>query len=214
MTDDDLKKMERSTFRAAADTGLWDVLLASVFAVMAIAPLLSGRLGDFWASAVFWPVLAGVYLIIRIVHTRVVVPRVGVIEVGARRRARLYRFVLIMVVVNVVLLALGIYAFTRSTAGQGALVQLGLSVPLLLGFSLAAFFVGIPRLFFYGVLVGGASFVGEELFQRGYASHHGFPVAFGVAAAIICVSGLVRFWRVLPRKRAGSEELPWEGSDE
>jgi hypothetical protein len=215
VTDDDLKRVERSTFRAAADTGLWDTLLASVFAFLAIGPLLSGRLGDFWSSAVFVPVWAGVYLIIRIVHTRVVVPRVGIIEVGPRRRARLHRFVWIMVAVNVVAFALGIFAATRSTLGQDSETQfvypLALALTLLSGFSLAAYFLEIPRLFFYGVLVAGAPLVGEGLFQRGYASHHGFPVAFGAAAAIIFVSGLVRFWRVLPRRMAGSEELPQGG---
>ncbi|MFC1640156.1 hypothetical protein ACFL3B_05275 [Gemmatimonadota bacterium] len=214
MTDADLKKLERTTFRAAADTGLWDLLLASYLATFAIVLLLSGRLGDFWSSAILVPVCAGVYLIIRIIHTRVVLPRVGIIEVGSRRRTHLRRLSSIMLVVNLVAFALGIFAATRSAAGQDFPVPLVLSLTLLVGFSLAAFLLGIPRLFVYGVLVAGAPLVGEELFQRGYASHHGWPITFGVAAAIIFVSGLVRFWRILPRRMAGAEALPQEGSDE
>jgi hypothetical protein len=210
--------VERSTFRAAADTGLWDVFLASIFALFAVAPLLSGRLGDFWSSVVFVPVWAGVYLMIRIVHSRVVVPRVGIIEAGPMRRARIRRFTSIMLVVNVVALALGIYAAARPMP-EGVYLSLpvyplALALVLLSGFSLAAYSLDIPRLFFYGVLVGGAPVVGEVLFRRGYASHHGFPLTFGIAAAVIFVSGLVRFWRVLPRRMAGSEELPREGGDE
>ena len=214
MTDDDLKMVERSTFRAAADTGLWDIFLASYFAIFAVAPFLSGRLGDFWSAAVFVPVWAVVYLTIRIVHARVVVPRVGIIEVGTRRRGRLKWLTSIMLVANLVAFAVGVYAATRSTAGQSSLFPHMFSMMLLLGFSTAAYFLGIPRVFLYGVLLAGAPLVGEELWQRGYASHHGFPITFGVAAGIIFVCGLVRFWRVLPRRMAGSQELPREVSDE
>lgn len=214
MADGELKRMERSTFRAAADTGLGDIFLASVFAIFAVAPFLSGRLGDFWSSAVFLPVWAGVYLVIRRVHARVVIPRVGIIEVGPRRRARLRRFTLIMLAMNIGALALGAYAASRSTAEQGSVFPLVLSVILLLGFSLAAYLLEIPRLFFYGVLLAGAPFVGEKLFQRGLASHHGFPITFGVAAVIILVSGLVRFRRVVPRRMPGSEELAQERGNE
>ena len=55
MTSNDLAAAERRGFRSVVDTGLWDVMLASVVAMFAIAPLLSVRLGDFWSSAVFVP---------------------------------------------------------------------------------------------------------------------------------------------------------------
>jgi len=213
MNDDDLKRLERSSFRAAVDTGQWDVFLACVFAQFAIAPLLSSRLGDFWSSAVFLPVWAGVYLIIRIVHARVVVPRVGIIEVGPRRRARLRRFTWIMLAVNVGALALGMYAATRSAAGQVSHFHLVLPLVLLSGFSLAAYSLNIPRLFLYGVVVAAAPFVGEELFRRGWASHHGFPITFGVAAVIIFLSGLARFWRVVLRRMPVLGEVPQEPGD-
>lgn len=213
MTNADLKRIERDTFRAAMDTGLWDIFLASFFAIFAIAPHLSVHLGDWWSAAVFVPVWVLVYVIIRIVHTRVVIPRVGLIEVGARRRGRMKWFTSIMLVANVVVFAVGIYAATRATPGQGPVFPYMFSLMLLLMFSTAAYFLDIPRFFFYGVLLAGAPLVGEELWQRGYVSHHGFPVVFGVAATFIFVSGLVRFWRILPRKMAGSEELPLEEND-
>ena len=214
MVDDDLKRMERDTFRAAMDTGLWDIFLASLFAVFAIAPHLSVRLGDWWSTAVFVPVWVVVFVIIRIVHTRVVVPRVGLIEVGARRRGRMKWLTSIMLVANLVALVAGIFAATRATPGQDSFFPHMLSLMLLLMFSTAAYMLGIPRLFFYGLLLAGAPLVGEELWQRGYVSHHGFPVVFGVAATVIFVSGLVRFWRIVPRKTVGSDELPLGENDE
>lgn len=44
MTITDLKVTERNAFRATADDGLWDLMIASVVAMFAIAPLLSGSL--------------------------------------------------------------------------------------------------------------------------------------------------------------------------
>jgi hypothetical protein len=214
MIHDDLRSMERSTFRAVADTGLADIFLASVFAVFAVAPLLSARLGDFWSTAVFVPVWACVYMLIRGIHARVVVPRVGIIEVAPPRRARLRRFTLVMLAMNVAALALGVYAANQPTAQQDSIPTVLFPMILLVWFSLIAYFLEIPRAFFYGVLLAAASVGGEMLFRRGYASHHGFPIAFGAAAGIIFVSGLVRFWRVVPRRIAGSEEPLQEHGDE
>ncbi len=80
MTDADLQRIERSTFRSVADSGLWDIVLASLVAMFAIAPLLSGRLGDFWSAAVFLPFFAILLLGIRVVQARVIQPRIGIVE--------------------------------------------------------------------------------------------------------------------------------------
>ncbi|MDH5372789.1 MAG: hypothetical protein OEX97_07585, partial [Acidimicrobiia bacterium] len=63
MTDQDLKALEQDTFRTVTDDGLWDVLIATVFANLAIAPLLSEDLGDFWSSALLAPIWLVTYLV-------------------------------------------------------------------------------------------------------------------------------------------------------
>ena len=213
MTREDLGKIERSAYRTAMDTGLWDIFLASVFAVFAVAPFLSTRLGDFWSTAVFLPVWLLVYLGIRSVHARVILPRVGTIEVGRKRRARLRGFTWTMLALNVAALAIGAHAAVATSAGSGAMVHLRFSLVLLVGFSVAAYFLEIPRLFFYGVLLAAAPFVGEELFRRGHASHHGFPITFGAASVVIFVSGLVRLHRLLARAATHTEAAPGGRAD-
>jgi hypothetical protein len=69
-----------------------------------------------------------------------------------------------------------------------------LSPILLVGFSLAAYFLNIPRYYVYGLLLAVAPFVGERLYRGGHASHHGFPVVFGGAAALITAVGLITLW--------------------
>lgn len=197
----DLKSIERASFRATVDDGLWDLLLASIVAMFALAPLVGSSLGDFWSSAVFLPIWAVVYGVVVLVKRRVVKPRVGLVKFGADRRRRMLRLSWAMVAVNVVMLGVGIAVAIAAEKGAGA----GLIYPISLGvvalalFSVGACALGIPRLFAYGVLLAGAPLVGEWLWRAGRASHHGFPVVFGAAAAAIAVTGTARFLQVLRR---------------
>ena len=191
MTENELKKLERATFLATADSGLGDIFLAAVISMMAIGPHLSVYLGDFGAAAVFLPVYALLFWVIHLVKTRIIQPRIGIVEYGEPRQKRLKSLGVIMLVVNVVALLLGLLAAYRFPMEQGDIFPLFLSLILLLGFSTAAFFLGIPRVFFYGILLAAAPALGEFLFQRGYATHHGFPITFGVCTVVILVAGIV-----------------------
>jgi hypothetical protein len=214
MIDTDLKRIERATYRSVADSGLWDIFLACIVAMFAIAPLLSVHLGDFWSSAVFLPVFAVVLLVIRVIKDRVIRPRIGIVDFSRPRRQRLVMLAVVMLVVNVVALIVGIVVATQAPTGQGQIISLGLSLVILVGFSLAALFLEIPRVFFYGLLMAVAPPVGEALFSRGYASHHGFPIVFGVCATVILVSGIVRFVRFLPTPQGADGYPVTEGTDE
>ena len=208
MIDAELKRIERSTYRSVADSGLWDLLLASVVAMFAIAPLLSVHLGDFWSSAVFIPMFAALLVMIRVVQARVIQPRIGTVEFARPRRRRLLMLSVIMLVVNVIALVVGLVVSTRTPVVGGDIVPLGMSLAILIVFSLTAFLLEVPRVFFYGLLLAAAPLVGEALFRRGHASHHGFPIVFGVCAAVILVCGVVRFIRFLPPPRPDDGPLP------
>ena len=214
MIDSDLKQIERATYRAVVDSGLWDVLLAAVVAMLAIAPLLSVHLGDFWSSAVFLPVFAGILLVIRIVKDRVVAPRIGTVEFARPRRKRMVQLGVVMLVVNVVALILGLVVATREPVPPGPIVSFAMAMVILVGFTLASFLLEIPRVFFYGLLLATAPLIGEALFVRGYASHHGFPVVFGVSSVVILVSGILRFVRFLPRPHEANGRPMVEAADD
>lgn len=203
----DLNAVERDAFRATADDGLWDLLIASVVAMFAIAPLLSGSLGDFWSSAVFLPVYVAVYLAIRLVRERFVAPRVGVVEYGPERKERLTRFGAVLLALNVIAVTLGGIAFLMfdSSVVDPIVFPIVLSLIVLAGSSLAAWQLGIPRLFLYGVMLALGPLIGEWLWRQGSVSHHGFPLVFGIAAAVIAVSGLVRFARVTRERPAADD---------
>ena len=199
ITSPDLRAEERSAYRAATDTGLWDILIASVATMFAVGPLLSTRLGDFWASAVFIPIWVVIIFGLRLVKERFIAPRIGEVRWGPARTARLKRFGVAMLVANVVALGLGALAYLATEWGYSGLwvfpISFGLIVLAL--FSLLAYAVSIPRFFFYGLLLAVSSLIGELLFRQGLVTHHGFPVIFGIAAVAIALLGLIRLGRIL-----------------
>ena len=52
------------------DPGPWGLFLLSVVAMFALAPRLSGRLGEFWCQAVFLPIWVAVYALLQILQLR------------------------------------------------------------------------------------------------------------------------------------------------
>jgi hypothetical protein len=209
----DLVETERRSFRSATDTGLWDLGVAAMASMLAIVPFWSASMGDFWSAAAYVPILLIVFWILRWVRERHVMPRVGVARFGAYRRDRLRRFTSVMLVVNVIALALGAVAAFRFDSGLTWAYPFAFGLSLLVMFSAAAYYLDIPRFFFYGLLLIGGSLVGEELFRRGQVTHHGYPVVFGTAAVLIATVGLVRLLSVLRRTVPSAASSPSEPSD-
>lgn len=192
-----LKRIEKQAFTAAYSDGLWDFFLGCFLLMFAVAPLLSGALGDFWSSAVFLPFWALVYAVIRWTRKHVVAPRVGTVKFGRARKAKLRKFSLIMLAVNVAALVLGFVAASQAKPlpGQGVAPLFGAF--FLVAFSAAAYFLDFGRLYMYALITGLSPLVGEWLWVRGMASHHGIPVTFGITAALMMVVGIVLFVRLL-----------------
>jgi MFS family permease len=193
----DLKNAERKVFRAASHDGLWDIVIAGFALEFAVAPLLSPALGDFWSSAIFAPFLIILLLVIWLVRKYVVKPRTGVVKFGKQRIGRLKKFTIVMLIVNVLALILGFIAAFYFHALSGQMIAIIFGLILLVGFSIAAYFLDYPRLYVYGLLVGIAPFVGEWLYSNHGASHHGFPITFGFISGVTFLAGVITFVRFL-----------------
>jgi predicted small integral membrane protein len=203
MGNKDLEALEQQTFRSVTDDGLWDVLVASVFANLAIAPLLSDHLGDFWSSALLAPIWLLTYLAVWVVRRRVVNPRVGTVRFGAARQRRLLKLNIILLVVNVIAAGLGAVAAIGIQLDWLKLGEGSVSYPLVLGLTVlvgctgVAHVAGMTRYYLYGLMLAIAPLIGEWLWRNELASHHGFPIVFGTAAAVILITGITRFLAVL-----------------
>ncbi len=207
-----LKEAERKVFRTIYNDGLWDIFLGCFFLMFAIAPYLSPSLGDFWSSVVFLPFWGGVYLAIRLIRKHVVTPRIGVVKFGHARKKKLAKFTVVMLVVNFLALILGLVAAMNFGEVSGQIYSIILGMILLTGFSIAAYFLDFGRLYIYGLLVGLSPLAGEWLWAQGLASHHGFPITFGISSSIMILVGLAIFVRLLNDNPVPKEEIPSRGS--
>ena len=202
-----LKEADRKIFSASFDDGLLDIFLACWLLIFILGPFLSVYLGDFWSSFVFLPYWGVVYLILRWVRKHVVNPRIGSVKYGPIRIKKLTTFTILMLVLNIIFLLLGIVAFLMPI-GSGWRFILPFSAMLLISFSLGGYFLGLTRLYVYGLILALAIHVGEWLYQNFGASHHGFPVTFGFVATIIFLVGLVKFITLVRDNPLPPEDLP------
>lgn len=192
-----LKEAERRAFTFSFDDGLWDIFLGCFFLEFVIAPFLSPFLGDFWSSVIFLPFWGLVYLAIWLIRKYIVKPRIGTVKFGPARTAKLKKFTIVMLLVNTFVFILGVIAFLSVGVVSGQIYPAILGLTLLIAFSLAAYFLDLPRLYIYGLLLAVSPLVGEWLFTHGYASHHGWPITFGVTCGIMILTGLIIFIRFL-----------------
>lgn len=191
-----LKNVERKIYSTASQDGMSDIFLGCIFLIFAIAPLLSSKLGDFWSSAIFVPFWGIVMLCIWLVRKHVIRPRIGEVKFGAARRTRLLRFNLIMLTANFLIFILGIWKSFNSEVLSGRTTSALFGLSCLLLFCIAAYFLNFGRLYVYGLLIGLSPLVGEWLYTYQGASHHGFPITFGISAGIMIFTGLVVFIRI------------------
>jgi hypothetical protein len=192
-----LKQAEQRAFTATFQDGLVDILIGCGVSIFAIAPSLSRKLGDFWSSAVFVPFWALAGLAVWLFRKYVVKPRVGVVQFGTWRIARLTRFNVVILVVLLISFTLGMVSALGFGKLPGWVHTVSFSLVMLSGFSIAAFFLHFPWLYLYGTLTALSPLVGEALYTYAQAPHHGFPITFGFTAGIALLVGLVKFIRLL-----------------
>ena len=205
-----LKEAERKAFRTTLNDGLVDIFLGCFLLMFVIGLYLSDSLGDFWSSAVFLPFLALVYLAIWLIRRYVVTPRVGMVKFGQARKAKLAKFTVVMLVINVVAFILGSVAALSFGSVPGQMISILFGLILLMGFSIAAYFLDFNRLYIYGLLAGLSPLIGEWLWTHGYATHHGFPITFGTSSGIMILVGLAVFIRLLHNNPVPIEGIPSE----
>lgn len=205
-TEISLKETEKKVFRSAYQDGLIDIFLGCYFLGFIISLHLSTILGDFWSSVILLPFWALIFVVLWWVRKNVIQPRIGMVKYGPWRVRRMMRFNVLMVVLLTFSAVLGLLSLIQFESIPGWMHTARFALILLVGFSLAAYFLDFNRLYLYGVLTALAPVIGELLYTFLKFPHHGFPVTFGVVSAVITLTGVILLVRLLRDHPLPSDE--------
>lgn len=190
------------------EDGFWDLLLGSIFMMLAIYPVTREILGPVWNLVLFLSVLALLVAVELLLRRYVSGPRIGYAQ---PRRSPKLRLVLVFTVL-MVLITFGLVLVTllspesvpsppvEASPGRSYLVEL--IALLVIGglFSALGYLYGVTRLYFYGWMLGLANLASIYMVHNA-----GWTVLIplAIAAGIIMLIGfvlLVRFLRKYPRR--------------
>jgi hypothetical protein len=201
----DLNQVQKRIYQMMNfEDGLWDLLLGTIFMFLAIYPITRELLGPEWNIALF--LVCVVLLAVGQVALRyfISLPRIGYVRPRPSPKLRLLAiFTIIMVLLTfgllmVTFLGPGSEAAPSATAEisseRGYTVEL--ITLLVIGglFSALGYFFGVPRLYFYGWLIGLANLASV------YMTHNAgwsFNIPLAVLAGVILLIGFILLSRFL-----------------
>ena len=204
-----LSDVQKRTARLLSyEDGLWDLLLGTIFMLLAIYPITREWLGPEWNLALFVGFLllaTGIFFLLR---RGVSAPRLGFVRARWTPASKGILAVTLALVALTVGLVIVTLVSPASSAGPAPAVSLSkvrsylveiLALLVQVGlFSAIGYVFGVPRLFLYGWLLGGAYLISVILY-RGAPAAFNWPLA--IAAGVILLIGahlLVRMLRKYP----------------
>lgn len=209
-TTNSLKEIENRAYRSIFEDGIYDILAAIMFFILAWISVL-----DYLELPTVYGYLFGIILIpLGVLAKRfITVPRLGAVKFGVGRRKR--KLYLLIGCAVFIFLTLPI-APTPSIGGAAAGLAGFSGIPLIVGFMmvplivLAAYFLDFPRLYIYALLI---SF---GMIHSGFLSSWvGIPynslISFGVPGIIIFLYGLVLLLNFMQKYPKSSPEINHAG---
>jgi hypothetical protein len=203
---------KRTTRLLTYEDGFWDLLLGTMFMMLAVYPITRARLGSAGNLVLFVGLLLLVMGVFSVLRRRISTPRLGHVRARSTSAHKLILTVTIALVAltaGLVILTLVNPAWLGGPAPEVTLVNVKsylveiLVLLALVGlFSAMGYLFGVPRLFLYGWLLGGANLISVILYRGAPA---GFNLPLAVAAGVILLVGaylLVRMLRKYPAQSA------------
>ncbi len=202
-----LSEVQRRTVRLLSyEDGLWDLLLGTMFLLLAVYPITRARLGPAWNMALFVGLILLVTGIFSVLRRRISTPRLGYVKARTTPAHK----VILAATLALVALTAGLVILTLVRPGwlggpapevslervQSYLVEIVVLLALVGLFSAMAYRFGVPRLFLYGWLLGGANLVSVILYR---GAPEGFNLPLAAAAVVILLIGATLLVRMLRR---------------
>jgi hypothetical protein len=190
------------------DDGLFDLYLGALFVNVA-AFMVAGELRQTRGAAVYFVVLLAIYQLYAVAKRRITVPRLGYFKAAEKHRRRFGVVGAVSVGVSIIMLLGTLLAVTGVFSDDVPLLLIlfsVLAVKMVALFSLAAYYLGVLRFYFYAAL-GAAGMAGAEIAVATAEAGRGWDVIamFGVPALVMLPTGVVllaRFIRAYPLRGA------------
>jgi len=123
------------------------------------------------------------------------------------RKKKLNTGSIVLLVFNLIAITLGIVLGTSMLPlGLESIFPVAFGTIMMILFFTAGYFLDFKFLYVYGVLIAIALPIGEWLWQMNKASHHGFPLVFGVLSAFMFLPGIGKFLAFLRNTSIPSQE--------
>ena len=145
-----LKKLEKKAWISTFQDGLWDIMLGLVFFIPAVIGLLGGN------DYVLIPLYFVSILLFVTAKKRIIVPRMGLVKFGEKRRKKSHVIAMILTV-SVVFLIFMVVMKKSGLLSEAVGIPTGsiiVGINILVVFGLMAYFLNFDRLYLYAVLVG------------------------------------------------------------
>jgi hypothetical protein len=208
--DINLKDLEKTTWRATFQDGLWDIYFGLIIMGLGLAPL--GRFlglpeGIGVLMIVFsWDILAG--LILMIGKRYISIPRIGFVKFRQNRKKR-SKLLAVFLGINV---GLTIITFISTLLGIFQLSLPGYMVMLVIGllfittpFSFIAYFIQLKRVYLYALL-GGFGLFFSELLDPILGAPFNDVLVFFTFGGMILIFGIFILIQFLIKYRSSKKE--------
>lgn len=195
MKQETIESLEKQVFSLSTGHGGWDLYLGFLLAAIGVSAL-AEDMG--WGDSSIWlaAIMVAVLLILFAVERSIIRPRIGNVKFGGRRKVNLRT---VSAIIGSALLV-GLIVWLIGNASSNVLRWKAI-LPVIIwvvvslgGFSLAAYLLGMPQLYLYGLLYA-AGFASLELIRIPITRV--LPII--VCGLIIISIGIVRFVRFLRR---------------
>ncbi len=208
-----LSEVQKRTVRLQSfEDGLWDLQFGTVFMLLAIYQITRAWLGPAWNLALFVGLLLAEVAIFSFLRWRISTPRLGYVKprtTPATKGILAVTIALVALTAGLVVLTLvspetlGIPGPAVSLSNIWSYwVELAVLAFLIVLFSAIGYTFGVPRLYLYGWLLGGANLLAVIVYR---GTPEGFNLPMGIASGVILLIGaalLVRMLRKYPAQAA------------
>jgi hypothetical protein len=185
-TDDSLKALERRAYRSTFEDGFYDITWGCLFLLFAWIPFLgSVGISRFYA----YPFVLVLVLIPWLGKRYVTIPRLGAVEFGEKRKARVRNTALIGVAALLLMLPVAVLMFAKGFPGGFTWTAVGLiAAPVL---AIGVFLMDLSRMYVYAILLF-YSIVATETLRVYIGTSSSALLAFGApGVAVVCYGFLL-----------------------